>query len=44
MQNKEHDNAVKIMMERATTWKNDLFLDAIIKVCNAEIMYKAEGY
>jgi clathrin heavy chain len=44
MQNKEHDNAVKIMMERSTAWENDLFLDAITKVRNAEVMYKAVGH
>jgi clathrin heavy chain len=44
MQNKEHDSAVKIMMERATAWENDLFLDSIVKVRNAEVMYKAVGY
>mmetsp|Transcript_32005 Transcript_32005/g.47250 ORF Transcript_32005/g.47250 Transcript_32005/m.47250 type:complete len:1732 (+) Transcript_32005:118-5313(+) len=44
MQNKEHDSAVKIMMERAPAWDNDLFLDSIVKVRNAEIMYKAVGY
>ena len=44
MQNKEHDSAVKIMMERASAWDNDLFLDAIVKVRNAEVMYKAVGY
>lgn len=44
MQNKEHDSAVKIMMEHATAWDNDLFLDAIVKVRNAEVMYKAVGY
>jgi clathrin heavy chain len=41
MQNKEYDNAVKIMMERAPAFEHELFLDAIVKVRNAEIMYKA---
>jgi len=44
MQNKEHDSAVKIMIERAPAWDNDLFLDSIVKVRNAEIMYKAVGH
>mmetsp|Transcript_17587 Transcript_17587/g.26695 ORF Transcript_17587/g.26695 Transcript_17587/m.26695 type:complete len:1735 (-) Transcript_17587:150-5354(-) len=44
MQNKEHDSAVKIMMERAPAWENDLFLDSIVKVRNAEVMYKAVGH
>merc|ERR1712232_1362621 len=44
MQNKEHDSAVKIMIERATAWDNDLFLDSIVKVRNAEVMYKAVGH
>lgn len=44
MQDKQHDNAVKIMMDRANSWENDLFLDAVVKVRNAENMYKAVGY
>jgi len=44
MQDKQHDNAVKIMMERAPAWEQDLFLDAITKVRNAEVMYKAVSY
>jgi clathrin heavy chain len=41
MHDKQYDNAVKIMMERAPAFENELFLDAIVKVRNAEIMYKA---
>jgi clathrin heavy chain len=44
MQDKQHDNAVKIMMERAPAWENDLFLDSIVKVRNQEVMYKGIGY
>jgi clathrin heavy chain len=44
MQDKQHDNALKIMMERATAWDNDLFLDSVLKVRNAELMYKAVNY
>jgi len=41
---KQHDNAIKIMMERANAFDNDIFLDAITKVRNNEIMYKAVSY
>jgi len=41
MQDKQFDNAVKVMMERAPAYTNELFLEAIVKVRNAEIMYKA---
>jgi len=41
MQNKEYDNAVRIMMDRAPAFDHEIFLDAIVKVRNAEIMYKA---
>uniref|UniRef100_A0A7S3Q7D3 Clathrin heavy chain n=1 Tax=Chaetoceros debilis TaxID=122233 RepID=A0A7S3Q7D3_9STRA len=41
MQDKQFDNAVKVMMERAPAFEHELFLDAIVKVRNAEIMYKA---
>ncbi len=44
MQDKQHDSAVKTMMERATAWENDLFLDSITKVRNAEVIYKAVNY
>ena len=44
MADKQYDNAVKVMMDRAPAWENDLFLDAITKVRNAEIMYKAVSY
>jgi len=44
MQDKQHDNAVKTMIEHANAWENDLFLDSITKVRNQELMYKAVGY
>jgi len=44
MHDKQHDNAVKIMIERAPAWENDLFLDSIVKVRNADLMYKAVTY
>lgn len=44
MQDKQHDNAIKTMIERAPAWENDLFLDAVTKVRNAELMYKAVNY
>jgi clathrin heavy chain len=44
MHDKQHDNALKIMMERANAWDNDLFLDAVTKVRNNELMYKAVSY
>lgn len=44
MQDKQHDNAVKTMIDRAPAWENDLFLDSITKVRNAELMYKAVSY
>lgn len=44
MQDKQHDNAVKTMIERAPAWENDLFLDSVTKVRNAELMYKSVTY
>jgi len=44
MQDKQHDSAVKIMMERAPAFENDLFLDAIVKVRNQEVMYKSVNF
>ena len=44
MQDNQHDNAVKVMIEHSTSWENDLFLDSIVKVRNAELMYKAVNY
>jgi clathrin heavy chain len=44
MHDKQHDSAVKVMMERANAFENDLFLDSINKVRNAEIMYKGIQY
>jgi clathrin heavy chain len=44
MTDKQHDNAVKVMMDRAPAFNNDLFLDAIVKVRNAEVIYKAVSF
>lgn len=44
MHDKQHDSAIKIMMERAPAWDNDLFMDAVTKVRNNELMYKAVSY
>jgi len=44
MQDKQHDNAVRTMMEYAPCWNHDLFLDSITKVRNAELMYKAVSH
>eukprot|EP00978_Attheya_sp_CCMP212_P015550 scaffold40082_cov55-Attheya_sp.AAC.1 len=44
MADKQFDSAVKIMMERAPSWDNDLFLDSAVKVRNSEVMYKAVSF
>merc|ERR1719343_1678291 len=44
MADKQADNAVKVMMEHASAFDNDLFLDSVIKVRNGEIMYRAVGF
>mmetsp|Transcript_6019 Transcript_6019/g.8838 ORF Transcript_6019/g.8838 Transcript_6019/m.8838 type:complete len:1716 (-) Transcript_6019:147-5294(-) len=44
MTDKQHDNAVKVMMERAPAYNHDLFLDAVNKVRNQEIIYKSIGF
>ena len=44
MQDKQADNAVKVMTEHASAFDNDLFLDSIVKVRNGEIMYKAVNF
>jgi len=44
MQDKQYDSAVKIMTDRPPAFEHDLFLDAIIKVRNAETMYKAVNF
>jgi len=44
MQDKQYDNAVKTMIERAPAWENDLFLDSVTKVRNQELIYKAIGH
>jgi len=41
MQDKQHDNAVKVMMDRAPSFEHDIFLEAIVKVRNNDVMYKA---
>ena len=41
---KQHDSAIKVMMERGNAWENDIFLDAVTKVRNSELMYKAVAY
>lgn len=44
MQDKQHDNAVKLMIDHPTAWESDLFLDSVAKVRNGELYYKAVGY
>eukprot|EP00590_Aulacoseira_subarctica_P006793 CAMPEP_0172414528 /NCGR_PEP_ID=MMETSP1064-20121228/1169_1 /TAXON_ID=202472 /ORGANISM="Aulacoseira subarctica , Strain CCAP 1002/5" /LENGTH=1718 /DNA_ID=CAMNT_0013151243 /DNA_START=102 /DNA_END=5258 /DNA_ORIENTATION=+ len=44
MTDKQYDAAVKVMMERANAFSNELFLDSIVKVRNNEVMYKAIGF
>eukprot|EP00591_Stephanopyxis_turris_P001746 CAMPEP_0195517552 /NCGR_PEP_ID=MMETSP0794_2-20130614/11004_1 /TAXON_ID=515487 /ORGANISM="Stephanopyxis turris, Strain CCMP 815" /LENGTH=1705 /DNA_ID=CAMNT_0040646371 /DNA_START=237 /DNA_END=5354 /DNA_ORIENTATION=- len=44
MTDKQYDSAVKVMMERAPAWEADIFLDAVVKVRNNEILYKAVGF
>jgi clathrin heavy chain len=44
MQDKQFDNAIKVMMERAPAFDHDIFIDAIVKVRNAEVMYKAISF
>lgn len=44
MQDKQFDNAVKTMMERANAWENDLFLDSVTRVRNQELIYKAVSH
>lgn len=44
MHDKQADNAVKTMSEHANAFDNDLFLDSIVRVRNAEIMYKAVNF
>lgn len=44
MQDKQHDNAIKTMMERSNAFDNDLMLDSVTKVRNAELQYKAVSY
>jgi len=41
MTDKQYDSAVKIMMERAPTFNNELFFDAVVKIRNYEILYQA---
>jgi len=44
MTDKQYDASVKVMMERANAFSNELFLDSIVKVRNNEVMYKAIGF
>jgi len=44
MQDKQYDSAVKTMMDNETAFETDLFFDAIVKVRNFEIMYKAINF
>jgi len=44
MTDKQYDAAVKVMMERAPAFSNELFLDSIVKVRNTEVLYKAVAY
>merc|ERR1712127_478427 len=44
MQDKQADNAVKVMMDNETAFETDLFLDSVVKVRNGEIMYKAVNF
>jgi len=44
MHDKQHDNALKVMMERANSYDSDLFLESVVKVRNNELMYKAVSY
>jgi clathrin heavy chain len=37
----QHDSAVKIMVDHATAFQHDLFLDCVQKVRNPEVQYKA---
>lgn len=40
----QHDAAVRTMVEHSVCFKNDLFLDCVIKVRNPEVQYKAISY
>ena len=40
----QHDNAVKIMVDHATAFQHDLFLDCVQKVRNPEVQYKAINF
>ena len=40
----QHDSAVKIMIEHASAFKNDLFLDCVQKARNQEVFYKSISY
>jgi len=44
MTDKQFDAAVKVMMDRATAFSPEIFLDSIVKVRNSEVMYKAVGF
>tara|TARA_B110000971_G_scaffold200495_1_gene218581 strand:+ start:170 stop:1312 length:1143 start_codon:yes stop_codon:yes gene_type:complete len=40
----QHDSAVKIMIEHATAFKHDLFLDCVQKARNQEVHYKSISF
>jgi len=44
MADKQYDSAVKVMMDRAPAFNNELFLDSVVKVRNSEVLYKAVSF
>merc|ERR1712151_1371891 len=44
MSDKQYDSAVKVMMDRAPAFNNELFLDSVVKVRNSEVLYKAVSF
>jgi clathrin heavy chain len=44
MQDKQFDSAIKVMMERPPSFDHGLFIESIVKVRNAEVMYKAINF
>jgi clathrin heavy chain len=40
----QHDAAIKVMVDHAAAYQQDLFLDCVQKVRNPEVQYKAIGY
>ena len=41
---KQHDSAVKVMMEREVCFNNNTFTDSIVKVRNAELLYRSLSF